>query len=60
MALVGSMGEGAEQIYDYGISSIMTTVNAVRELDEVLEKAEELYYGAAVRMFRLLKIGMGL
>lgn len=60
VALVGSMGEGAEQIYDYGISSIMTTVNAVRELDEVLEKAGELYYGAAIRMFRLLKIGMGL
>ena len=60
VALVGSMGEGAEQIYDYGISSIMTTVNAVRELDEVLEKAEELYYGAAVRMFRLVKMGMGL
>lgn len=60
VALVGSMGQGAEQIYDYGIDSIMTTVNAVQELEEVLEKAEELYYGAAIRMFRLLKIGIEL
>lgn len=60
VALVGSMGEGAEKIYDYGIDSIMTTVNAVQELDEVLEHAEELYYGAAIRLFRLVKIGMKL
>lgn len=56
VALVGSMGEGAEQIYNCGIDSIMTTVNAVQNLDDVLAHAEELYYSAAVRMFRLLKI----
>lgn len=27
VALVGAMGEGAEKIYDFGICSIMTTVN---------------------------------
>lgn len=58
VALVGSMGEGAELIYDFGIASIMTTVNAVRELREILEEAEELYYDAAVRMFSLVKLGM--
>ena len=58
VALVGSMGEGAEKIYDFGIASVMTTVNAVKELQEILEEAEELYYDAAVRMFSLVKLGM--
>lgn len=58
VALVGSMGKGAEQIFEYGIDSMMTTVNAVEDLETVLEKAEELYYGGALRMFRMIKIGM--
>lgn len=58
VALVGAMGDGAEQILDYGICSIMTTVNAVMELDEALGNAEELYYQGAVRMFRFIKVGM--
>lgn len=60
VALVGGMGDGAEQIYGCGISSMMTTVNAVMELEEALRRAEELYYSGAVRMFRILKVGMGL
>lgn len=57
VALVGSMGEGAEQIYEYGISSVMTTVNAVKPLTEFLEQAEQLYYDAAVRMFSMINTG---
>ncbi len=57
VALSGSMGEGAEQILDYGICSIMTTVNAVMELEEALKNAEELYYQGAVRMFRFIEAG---
>lgn len=57
IALVGSMGDGAEQILDYGICSIMTTVNAVMELDEALGNAEDLYYRGAVRMFRFIEVG---
>lgn len=60
VALVGGMGDGAEQIYGCGISSMMTTVNAVMELEEALRRAEELYYTGAVRMFQFLKVGMGL
>lgn len=52
------MGEGAEQIYEYGIGSIMTTVNAVMGLEDALGNAEDLYYRAALRMFRILRIGM--
>lgn len=58
VALVGGMGDGAEKILDYGITSLMTTVNGVMELDEALTNAEELYYSGAIRMFRLIKTGM--
>ena len=58
VALVGAMGEGAEQLYDFGITSMMTTVNSVMELEEALWRAEELYYCGAVRMFRIIKAGM--
>lgn len=58
VALVGGMGNGAEKILDYGITSLMTTVNGVMELDEALTNAEELYYSGATRMFRLIKAGM--
>lgn len=60
IALAGGMGEGAEELYEYGIDSIMTTVNGVMPLEEALEHAEELYYRGAVRMFRMVKIGMRL
>ncbi|MCI6140861.1 glycerate kinase [Clostridium sp.] len=60
IALVGSMGDGAEQIFDYGICSMVTTINGVMGLEEALHNAEELYYNGAVRMFRLLHVGMGL
>ena len=57
VALVGSMGQGAEKIYESGIDSILTTVNAPMELHTALEQAEELYLNAARRLFRMLKAG---
>lgn len=58
VALVGSMGPGAEKIYEHGICSIMTTVNGVMPLEEAMDHAEELYYAAAFRLFRFIKTGM--
>ena len=58
VAIVGSMGKGAEDIFGYGIDSILTTVNGIMPLEEALERADELYLGAARRMFRMLKAGM--
>lgn len=58
VALCGSLGEGYEAIYDHGIASIMTTVDGPMELDEALERAEELYYKGAVRLFRMVHAGM--
>ena len=57
VALCGSIGKGAEQIFEHGISSLMTTVDAPMPLDEALGRAEELYRSAALRMFRLLRAG---
>lgn len=60
VSIVGSMGKGAEDIFDYGIDSMITTVNGIMPLDEALERADELYLGAARRLFRLLGAGRGL
>lgn len=58
IAIVGGMGDKADTIFDYGIDSIITTINGAMELDEALERAEELYAGAAERAFRMIKAGM--
>lgn len=58
VAIVGGMGRGCETLYDHGIESIITTVNGPMELSEAIGRAEELYRGAAVRMFRFLKLGI--
>ena len=60
VAIVGSMGDGADQIFDYGIESMITTVNGVMPLEEALERAEELYLGAARRLFRMLRAARSL
>ena len=57
VALVGGMGEGAEQIYEHGILSILTTVNGFMSAETAFADAEILYYQAALRLFRLLKAG---
>ena len=54
VALCGSLGKGAMDICQYGIVSLMTTVNAPMTLEAAMENAEQLYYEAAVRLFRCL------
>lgn len=60
VGLSGSLGRDAAQIFDHGIESLMTTVDAPMPLEEALGRAEELYYLGAVRMFRFIKVGMTL
>ena len=60
VALVGGMGTGAEKIYEFGVESIIPTINGAMDIEEALERAEELYSNAAERMFRMLRVGMGL
>ena len=58
LGLSGCLGRGAMDICAYGISSLMTTVNAPMTLEEALENAQQLYYEGAVRMLRFIKTGM--
>ena len=56
--LSGSLGKNALDICEYGVNSLMTTVNAPMSLDEALDRAEELYLEGAIRMFSFIKTGM--
>ena len=58
VGLSGSLGKDADRIFDHGIDSLMTTVDAPMPLEEALGRAEELYYLGAVRMFRMIRVGM--
>ena len=58
VAIVGGMGKGAEKIYEFGVESILPTINGAMDIEEALERAEELYQAAADRLFRLIKVGM--
>lgn len=58
VGLSGSLGKNAMDICNYGICSLITSVNAPMPLSEAIERAEELYYEAAVRMFRFILTGI--
>lgn len=60
LAIVGGMGNGAEDSYAFGIDSIITTISGSMDIPEAIERAEELYLSAAERMFRMLRVGMKL
>jgi glycerate kinase len=57
-AIVGCIGEGADNIYEYGIESSISTINNVMSLQEAMEHSDELLESAAERMFRMICIGM--
>ena len=58
VALVGGMGQEAEKIFEFGIESILPTINGAMDIEEACDRAEELYADAAERMFRMLRVGM--
>jgi glycerate kinase len=60
VAIVGSIGKHAEITYDYGIDSIMPTINKDMSLEEALSRSEELLRDAADRMFRFIKTGISI
>ncbi len=58
VGLSGSLGRDASQIYNHGIESLITSVDSPMQIEEAISRAEELYYLAAVRMFRFVRAGM--
>lgn len=57
VAVVGGLGEQAEEMFEYGIDSMITTVNSVMSLEEAVKNAHELCEQAVIRMFRMMEIG---
>ena len=60
VAIVGGMGNGAEKIFEFGVESIMSTINGAMDIEEACSRAEELYRSAAERTFRMIAVGMRL
>jgi len=56
----GSLLEGYEQLYEYGISAMFSIVNKPMDLKEAMERGEELLYKTSENLFRLLFVGLGL
>ena len=46
--------DGAQKLYDYGITKLLQTSDENVPLEEIMSHAEEYYYRGAVRMFALL------
>lgn len=56
----GSLLEGYEQLYEYGISAMFSIVSKPMDLKEAMERGEELLYKTSENLFRLLFVGLGL
>jgi glycerate kinase len=56
-ALCGSVGEGAAELYQYGIRALISVTDESMTLEYAMENAEALYLRAAVTMFRDIKDG---
>lgn len=58
LAIVGGIGQGAQAVYELGVDSIMSSVNAPMELSEAIGRSRELLAQAAERAMRMIRIGM--
>lgn len=52
VGLCGSIGDGAEQLYADGITTLYALVNETIGVEEAMANADKVYYDAAVGMFR--------
>lgn len=57
VAIVGGMGERAEEMLNFGISAIVPTINSIMPLSYALDNAAELYAMALRRTLGLIKVG---
>lgn len=53
--LCGSLGDGAELLYDCGVTSLYSLVDENTSVEEAMTNAEQVYYHAAVRIFSQIK-----
>ena len=59
-AIVGGMGEGADELFDLCESTIQATVSSPMSLEKAMRDAPMLYEDAADRLLRAIKIGMNM
>lgn len=57
LAIVGSIGPGAEKVYEAGIDAIMSITPGPISLEEAMTLTEELVTDATVRAMRLIMMG---
>ncbi|MEA4848222.1 MAG: glycerate kinase, partial [Clostridiaceae bacterium] len=56
IAICGSIGKGAEVLYDNGFASIFSIIDRPMGLDEAMEKSSELIRNCSERVVRALSI----
>ncbi len=59
-AIVGSIGDGAEKVYDHGINCIIPIVDKCMPLERAMKNGNQLLTNAADRAFRIVKTGMAM
>ncbi len=57
IAVVGSIGQGAEAVYEHGIEAIISIIDKPMPLQEAINGAPALLANAAERLIRILKTG---
>ena len=57
IAVVGSIGPGAEAVYEHGIAAMISIVDKPMPLQEAIDNAPALIAGAAERLIRILQAG---
>jgi len=60
IAFVGAIGDGAERVFDHGISAIFPLVGQVTNFAEIQKHREVMMRTGVERLMRLLKTGMAL
>ncbi len=60
IVLAGSVGIDADQVYDYGVDAIFSTIDRPMSFEEVIKNASTILETAIDRMLRIIKLGMGL
>jgi len=58
LAVVGDIGKDASAVYEFGIDSIMSTVDRAMSLEDAISRSAECLVDAAERACRMIHIGM--
>ncbi|KAI3393600.1 hypothetical protein diail_3904 [Diaporthe ilicicola] len=60
IALAGTIGDGADTVYEGGIEAFTSILNAPMSLDEAIEETERLLKDSAERTMRMIQTGMSI